>query len=97
MKNNKKIFVITKEVECDKDYDYDCYGLEEYTILAVCDSPQKALEIMEKELEYCEKKRIPNFKCKLYVEVFDGFNKVKVKDKSIFNIFKFRKLIKTFF
>ena len=92
---NKKIYVAFKKSSnnCDEYCGY-CESYETQ-ILAVCNNPKKALEILENELKLCKMKRIDKKSCLLYVKVFNSFNQVNKKDNNIFNIFQFKKMIKT--
>ena len=86
---NKKIYVVFKKILTD------CCDTYETQILAICNEPKKALGILENELKLCKMKQIEKNSCLLYVKVFNSFNQVNKKDNNIFNIFQFKKMIKT--
>ena len=91
MKNNAKLYVVFKESHNNDEY---CdYCLIDTQILAICNSPQRALKILEDELAYCKKRGLTKRECSLYVEVFENLNQVSKKNKKIFNIFQFKKMI----
>ena len=84
MQQSNKLYVVFKE-----NKNYDC----NLQILAVCNNPQRALKILEDELKFCKKRGLQKEECLLYVEVFNQYNQVAKKEKKVFNIFQFKKMV----
>jgi len=92
MQQSNKLYVVFKE---NKNYDEwkECYISCNLQILAVCNNPQRALKILEDELKFCKKRGLQKEECLLYVEVFNQYNQVAKKEKKVFNIFQFKKMV----
>ena len=92
---SNKFFVVYKE---SREYDsYDIRYESDINILAVCDNPQKTLEILQNELNLCKKHKIPKEKCYLFVKIFDNLNQVTKKNTQKCSYPQFKKMIKILF